>query len=322
MSVLKHLCLKVRLDWALWLFVMCSMAQAQPDPSAGRATYQRLCQSCHSAPPDHRAMLAANNVDSLTTALNQVSGMGFLNALLTRSDIENMAAYIGIPALSQNVLTVASRGEGRGFVTSSPIAIFCGANCAAAFAPNAMVRLSVVADFGSRFSGWLGACADAGVSSDCNLRLDGARVVFAQFQRIGHHIDHTGHWLSDARSHGVGMSVVHSASTGQLFNLIALANTSESAARGDGSDWYVMPNGDWRNDFTRYQGPLYRLADLRIDAARGVQFASAPVGLADMSLSDGSRIVLAFTFGAMRGEVTMQPLFAIAPTKPTPRAAP
>ena len=88
------------------------------DALRGQSRYLPICSRCHGAQPDHRAINGANNPDVIAFAINSVSGMGFLSSLLTRQDVEDIAAYIGTPALNQNVLTVGRLSVGEGLVTS------------------------------------------------------------------------------------------------------------------------------------------------------------------------------------------------------------
>lgn len=53
-------------------------------------------------------------------------------------------------------IKVSLAGTGTGVVTSNPLGISCGSNCAATFALSETVTLTAVADVGSTFEGWLG----------------------------------------------------------------------------------------------------------------------------------------------------------------------
>jgi len=76
------------------------------------------------------------------------------------------------------VLTVNKAGTGGGTVSSSPAGINCGATCSANFSSGASVILSPVANTGSTFAGWSGACTGAGT---CTVTMDAARTVTATF---------------------------------------------------------------------------------------------------------------------------------------------
>ena len=81
---------------------------------------------------------------------------------------------------SKNIfaLNVVRAGNGNGIVTSAPLAIYCGATCAASFDSGTAVTLTASADSRSTFTGWTGACVGLG---DCALSLTQARSVTATF---------------------------------------------------------------------------------------------------------------------------------------------
>ncbi|MBK8014596.1 MAG: hypothetical protein IPK13_25005 [Deltaproteobacteria bacterium] len=69
-------------------------------------------------------------------------------------------------------LQVTKSGTGRGLVTSSP-GIQCGTDCSENYPANTSVTLDAVAETGSTFSGWSGACS--GTSSRCVVNMRTAR---------------------------------------------------------------------------------------------------------------------------------------------------
>jgi hypothetical protein len=75
-------------------------------------------------------------------------------------------------------LSVSIGGTGGGSVSSSPAGIQCGATCQADFAPQSSVTLTPVANSGSVFVGWSGACSGAGA---CVVNMLGDRSVVAIF---------------------------------------------------------------------------------------------------------------------------------------------
>ncbi len=76
------------------------------------------------------------------------------------------------------MLSVSRAGAGAGTVTSSPSGISCGATCASDFASGTVVNLSVLADAGSVFNGWSGACSGTGA---CSVTMSAATAVTATF---------------------------------------------------------------------------------------------------------------------------------------------
>ncbi len=78
-------------------------------------------------------------------------------------------------------LTLAVTGEGAGSVTSFPAGIDCGSTCSHEFDVDATVNLTAVADSGSVFNGWIGACT--GMNRTCVLTADATKTAIARFER-------------------------------------------------------------------------------------------------------------------------------------------
>lgn len=79
-----------------------------------------------------------------------------------------------------------NKGEstGTGAIISSPASIKCEAACkdqAGGFLSGDSITLTAIADEGSTFTGWGGACADQGTSRQCTITLLQAQTVTAQF---------------------------------------------------------------------------------------------------------------------------------------------
>jgi hypothetical protein len=75
-------------------------------------------------------------------------------------------------------LTVTKTGTGSGLITSSPLAIYCGATCGAILDEGTLVTLTATPDAGSTFTGWTGACSGTG---SCIVTMDNAKSVGASF---------------------------------------------------------------------------------------------------------------------------------------------
>ncbi len=81
----------------------------------------------------------------------------------------------------RNLSVSKGSSQGSGVITSAESRIQCGRNCAADFPAGTLVTLSAVADPGSFFSGWGGACSSAGTNPNCTLTLNADSPVIAQF---------------------------------------------------------------------------------------------------------------------------------------------
>ena len=75
-------------------------------------------------------------------------------------------------------LMVTVDGDGAGTVTSVPAGIECGADCTEGYDEGTPVSLSAVADAGSTFTGWSGACEGTGA---CELTMSSPQSVTATF---------------------------------------------------------------------------------------------------------------------------------------------
>jgi len=78
-------------------------------------------------------------------------------------EFEFSSNEIVVPALA--TLTVTKTGDGTGTVSSTPAGIACGVSCDAFFEEGTVVALTAVADPGSEFTGWSGACSGTGPCS-------------------------------------------------------------------------------------------------------------------------------------------------------------
>jgi hypothetical protein len=78
-------------------------------------------------------------------------------------------------------LSVNKTGNGSGVVSSDPAGIDCGTVCSADFVVGTLVTLNSLADTGSAFSGWSGACSGAG---SCVVTMNAAQSVTATFTTV------------------------------------------------------------------------------------------------------------------------------------------
>jgi hypothetical protein len=86
---------------------------------------------------------------------------------------------IVVPWLS--ALSVTKAGGGSGTVSSAPAGINCGVSCAAVLEEGTAITLTAVADSGSEFTGWSGACSGTG---PCAFTLGEGAEVVANFAKI------------------------------------------------------------------------------------------------------------------------------------------
>jgi cytochrome c553 len=67
------------------------------DAVNGKSLYQMRCAVCHTSPTAKDVQKAANNPDQLRNAIQAVARMRFLFNVLSNSEIEDIAAYLGNP---------------------------------------------------------------------------------------------------------------------------------------------------------------------------------------------------------------------------------
>jgi hypothetical protein len=95
------------------------------------------------------------------------------------AEYEFSSDEIVVPRLG--TVSVTKTGGGSGTVSSAPAGIICGVSCTAIFEEGTAITLTAVADSGSEFTGWSGACS--GVAPCAFTFGEGAEVV-ANFARM------------------------------------------------------------------------------------------------------------------------------------------
>lgn len=284
--------------FALACLFTCMLATAAGNPVAGQTKYLANCATCHSAPPDYRAVRAANNPDELALAINAVSGMGFLNALLTRQDIENIAVYIGTPSISQNVLTVGRSGGGSGSVSSAAGVIACGGICASSYVPNELVNLQARPQVGSAFAGWTGDCQGKR-RGNCVVTVNRAQTVFARFERNGPLLNYSGLWWAGGGESGWGLAIAQRSGSGQQYNTLYVYDQFGEPI------WYVMPGGVWSDDFTTLRGSLYRPQGSSLAGYDPARLTFNPVGEATLQFRSAGQMEMRFQVEGIAGTRTL-----------------
>ena len=306
----NHECVFTRSAMKAHLLFLLLLLSALPSYAAnalvGQARYLALCAGCHSATPDHRAKLAANEPDFLRLAVNTVSGMGFLQALLSRNDYDDIAAYIGDTKLNSNVLTVAARGAGVGRIVTKPGNINCGGVCAWGYPLATEVELEAIPAQGSAFIGWSGACQGQSQSqgkgqSQCRLYMNGAETAFAEFQRNSAAIDYAGLWWGGVTENGWGVSIAHRAGSGQQFVTLYIYD-----ALGEPT-WVVMPGGAWRDNFTALRGQVYRPRGAPLNNYSPDSFdAGTPIGEVTLRFVSDASIEMTYLLDGISGIKQLQ----------------
>jgi hypothetical protein len=83
------------------------------------------------------------------------------------------------PPPSTSTLGVSVTGPGS--VASAPAGIDCGTTCGASFTNGTAVTLTATPSDGAQFAGWSGACAAAGMATQCSVTVSAATTVGASF---------------------------------------------------------------------------------------------------------------------------------------------
>lgn len=118
----------------------------------------------------------------------------------------SVTATFNVAPAATYTLSVAKDGPGTGAVSSSPAGVSCGSNCSATFTERTTVTLTALADGGSTFGGWGGACSGTG---SCTVSMTADRSVTATFNAA----PAAAHALSVAKD-GAGTGSVASSPSG------------------------------------------------------------------------------------------------------------
>jgi hypothetical protein len=264
----------------------------------GQARFLRFCTRCHGVPPDHRAMNGANRPDVIRLAANNAPGMGFLIALLTSKDYDDLAAFIADKALSSNVVTVAATGDGTGFITSTPNGLACGGVCAWGFPLGTSITVRATPNRGTAFAGWTGACQG---KEDCALEMNGGKVAYARFVRNGPTADYSGMWWGGAAENGWGVSITHRAVSGQQFVALYIYDQNGEPI------WVAMPGGVWSENFSVIRGQVYRPSGAPLDRySREAFSANASVGEVSLRFVSDQQIEMSYRIDGIAGEKRLQ----------------
>ena len=86
---------------------------------------------------------------------------------------------VGVSVARVFTLAVSRAGTGGGTITSSPVGIACGSDCAEDYRESTAVTLTATPASGSVFTGWSGACS--GQASTCSVTMTSDQSVTATF---------------------------------------------------------------------------------------------------------------------------------------------
>jgi len=164
---------------------------------------------------------------------------------VTMDQMRNVTAEF---ALDEQLLEVEVTGDGS--VTSSPVGIDCPGDCTESYLTGTVVTLDAVADSGSQFDGWSGACSGTGA---CQVTMDQMQSVSAEFTEPG--------FILQVNIGGNGSGVVTSAPVG-----INCPNDC-SEAFDEGQSVSLLPSPDAGFFFQNWAGDCIGggLCDLTMD---------------------------------------------------------
>ena len=198
--------------------------------------------------------------------------------------------------LNSYLLTVSKSGSGSGAVSSNPPGISCGSNCSESYFYNTVVTLTAVANVGSTFTAWSGACSGAG---QCVVTMDDIKNVNAAFT--------INSYLLSVSKSGSGSGTVTSAPPGidcgsdcsqsytydTVVTLTATADANSTFAGWSGAcsgmaDCVVTMDQirSVTANFVSYR--LYLPAILKVTAAQGIPVTEIPHGQQHMPANQSS----------------------------------
>ena len=128
-------------------------------------------------------------------------------------------------------LTVTVSGTGSGIVVSDPSGIDCPSDCAASYTVGTVVTLTSMANSGSRFAGWSGACS--GTAQASSVSMVAARTCGASFEPA-----------TDAGTNATVTGLTVSGLTGPL-EVGGTAQLTATASYSDGAQGTVTESVNW-----------------------------------------------------------------------------
>ncbi len=144
--------------------------------------------------------------------------------------------------------------------------------------------------WGANYRGQMtGAFSDESkINLPTNIRLEATRPS-----------NYSDMWWAGAAENGWGMSIQQSASDVQ-FNVLYVYDQNGLPV------WYVMPGGEWSQNFTRYTGLIYQPKGSPLDNYRADQFiAGAAVGSMTIDFQSHVQASIKFTINGTTGSKTI-----------------
>ncbi len=135
------------------------------------------------------AAFAQGTSVTLTAAAGAGSAFGGWSGACAGSStcVVSMSAARTVTAtfVPTRTMTVVKAGTGSGTVTSSPVGINCGSDCAEAYPDGTSVTLTAAASAGSAFAGWSGGGCSGNAATCAISSLSAATTVTATFNTTG-----------------------------------------------------------------------------------------------------------------------------------------
>jgi hypothetical protein len=107
--------------------------------------------------------------------------------------------------------------------------------------------------------------------------------------------DYTDMWWAGLAENGWGMSITQHGTT--QFNALYVYDAAGKPV------WYVMPGGEWRNNFTTYTGAIYQPISAPFSNYNSAQFIpGAAVGMVTLNFTSSNTATLNYTIGSASGQ--------------------
>jgi hypothetical protein len=109
-----------------------------------------------------------------------IAAEGYISKISPVAGVPPEVTDLDLKLTPHPVLKVTKAGNGDGTVTSEPPGISCGSVCSKFFVAGVKVTFTAMAETGSQFTGWDGACTGEGA---CEVTVDMGKEVVAIFTK-------------------------------------------------------------------------------------------------------------------------------------------